>query len=159
MTTTQTFAPGDKVIKRTEKDVHNHGYVMDIPAMQQKPGYLAVLFNRQVWIKPENLIHFDEWVAKQGRRSVQQKVEPLKKYRVAGSFSYYADGDEEREKVKSIDVEVTASSAQEAQQKVLEQYDIIYGEEPSWLVGYPSVECLEHVYAGPKIVDYWTKAR
>lgn len=56
-----TFSPGDKVIKRNEKDPRNYGKVMDIPAIHQKPGRIAVYFQRQVWIKPENLLPFDEW--------------------------------------------------------------------------------------------------
>ncbi len=65
------FNPGDKVIKRAETDAKNHGEVMDIPSMQQKEGYTAVYFRRHVWIKPENLMHFDEWKAQ--RRSQTKK--------------------------------------------------------------------------------------
>jgi len=65
------FSPGDKVIKRTEKDAHNYGTVMDIPNAQQKPGYVAVYFQRHVWVKPENLMHFDEW-----KRQRRQAVTP-----------------------------------------------------------------------------------
>jgi hypothetical protein len=49
------FQPGDKVIHRREKDLRNYGKVMDIPPMQQKPGWIAVYFQRKVWCKPENL--------------------------------------------------------------------------------------------------------
>lgn len=49
------FQPGDKVVKKNEKDLRNYGEVMDIPPMQQKPDRIAVYFQRQVWIKPENL--------------------------------------------------------------------------------------------------------
>lgn len=66
-----TFNPGDKVIKRNETDPKNYGKVMDLPAIQMKPGYVAVYFKRHVWIKPENLMHFDEW--KQRRRHSQAK--------------------------------------------------------------------------------------
>ncbi len=55
------FNPGDKVIKKNETDAKNYGEVMDIPLVQQKEGYVAVYFRRHVWIKPENLMHFDEW--------------------------------------------------------------------------------------------------
>ena len=59
------FNPGDKVIKRSETDARNYGTVMDIPHMFAKPGYVAVYFQSQVWIKPENLLHFDVWQSKQ----------------------------------------------------------------------------------------------
>lgn len=49
------FQPGDKVVKKTEKDLRNYGEVMDIPSVCQKPDRIAVYFRRQVWIKPENL--------------------------------------------------------------------------------------------------------
>lgn len=55
------FNSGDKVIKKNETDPKNYGEVMDIPPIQQKEGYIAVYFKRHVWIKPENLLHFDEW--------------------------------------------------------------------------------------------------
>lgn len=63
------FHPGDKVIKRTETDPKNYGEVMDLPAIQLKEGYVAVYFRRHVWVKPANLMHFDEW--KQRRRQSQ----------------------------------------------------------------------------------------
>lgn len=61
-----TFSPGDKVIKRNETDPQAWGQVMDWMnrPMYQRPGYLAVYFKRQVWIKPENLLHYSEWLAK-----------------------------------------------------------------------------------------------
>jgi hypothetical protein len=62
------FNPGDKVIKRRENDYRNYGEVMDIPPMQQKDGYIAVYFQRKVWIKQENLMHFSEWNAKQEKK-------------------------------------------------------------------------------------------
>lgn len=148
-----TFSPGDKVIKRNEKDPSNYGEVMNLATVQQKPGRIAVYFQRQVWIKPENLIPFDRW------KPPVQSVELRKKYRVSGTFSYYVDGSED-EKHKTIDVTVIATSQEEAAETALEDHDThIYGEEPQWLVGYPSVECLEQVHTGPSIRDYWTGAK
>src|SRR5712692_10964566 len=54
-TMTPQFNPGDKVVKR--RGTQNVGTVMDIPAMEQKPGYVAVYFLRKVWVKPENIRH------------------------------------------------------------------------------------------------------
>lgn len=68
------FNPGDKVIKRNETDPKNYGEVMDLPAVQMKEGYIAVYFKRHVWIKPENLMHFDEW--KRRRQRAKRKEEP-----------------------------------------------------------------------------------
>jgi len=59
-----TFNTGDKVIKKSEKDASKYGRVMDVGYMFAKPGYVAVYFHRQVWIKPENLLHFDAWQSK-----------------------------------------------------------------------------------------------
>ncbi len=73
------FSAGDKVIKRTEKDAHNYGRVLDIPGPQRKPGYIAVYFQRQVWIKPENLMLFDEWKAKR-----KKAVTSIKNYWLQG---------------------------------------------------------------------------
>lgn len=83
---------------------------------------------------------------------------PMKKYRVSGKFSYFVDGGEE-EKLKSINVIVEAESKDKASEKALEAHDSNqFGEEPSWLFGYPTVEFIEDVYAGPTLRDYWTKA-
>ncbi len=65
------FNPGDKVIKRNETDPKNYGEVMDLPAIQMKEGYIAVYFKRHVWMKPENLMHIDEW--KKLRRTKAKK--------------------------------------------------------------------------------------
>ncbi len=73
------FSAGDKVIKRTEKDPGNWGQVLDIPATSRKPGHIAVYFQRQVWIKPENLMLFDEWKAKQ-----KKAVTSIKNYWLQG---------------------------------------------------------------------------
>lgn len=66
------FKPGDKVIKRNETDASKHGTVMERQnrPLFQKPGYLAVYFQRQVWIKPENLMHYDVWLAKRQKMEV-----------------------------------------------------------------------------------------
>jgi hypothetical protein len=82
---------------------------------------------------------------------------PMKKYRVAGTFSYFADGDEDDEKLKEIDTIEVASSKDEAAEKALEDYEHDL-QEPSWLFGYPTIEFLEDVYTGPSLRDYWTKA-
>jgi hypothetical protein len=58
------FNPGDKVIKRTEKDADKWGTVMNFVSAQRKPGYIAVMFQRHVWIKPENLMLLSDWKAK-----------------------------------------------------------------------------------------------
>lgn len=68
------FHAGDKVIKRSEKDASNYGEVMNIRPMFAKPGYIAVYFRRQVWIKSENLMHIDEWKKKQGMVAPQGSV-------------------------------------------------------------------------------------
>ena len=73
-----TFNPGDKVIKRTETDPKNYGEVMDLLPVQMKEGYVAVYFKRHVWIKPENLMHFDEW--KQQRRAPKPVPANLRQY-------------------------------------------------------------------------------
>lgn len=56
------FQPGDRVVKKQEKDLRNYGEVMDREntPMFQKPGYIAVYFKRQVWCKPENLCLLSE---------------------------------------------------------------------------------------------------
>jgi len=69
------FNPGDKVIKRNERIAVNYGHVLDIPPSERKPGYIAVYFQRQVWIKPENLMLFSTWKAQQN-----VKVKSLKNY-------------------------------------------------------------------------------
>lgn len=73
--TNTTFRPGDKVIKRREKDARNWGEVMDKEntPMFQKSGYLAVYFHRQVWIKPENLMRLDAWKKQQEQKQEQGK--------------------------------------------------------------------------------------
>jgi hypothetical protein len=63
------FKSGDKVIKKTETNPRNYGEVMDIHPMCMKPGYVAVYFRRQVWIKPENLMHYDIWTQKQHKET------------------------------------------------------------------------------------------
>lgn len=62
------FRPQDKVLKRTDKDTSNIGEVMDLAPSHMKPGHIAVYFQRKVWIKPENLIHLDEWKVKHPKK-------------------------------------------------------------------------------------------
>lgn len=71
----KSFNPGDKVIKRNEKDFRKWGKVMDREntPMFQKTGYIAVYFKRQVWIKPENIMHYSEWQAKHQPQSTSIK--------------------------------------------------------------------------------------
>ncbi len=72
----QMFNPGDKVIKRNERIAANYGHVMDVEARQRESGlHIAVYFQRQVWIKPENLMLFSTWKAQQN-----VKVKSLKNY-------------------------------------------------------------------------------
>lgn len=69
----EMFNTGEKVIKRNETDPQAYGEVMDrenTPAFQ-KPGYIAVYFNRMVWIKPENIMHYAEWQAKHNQPQPQ----------------------------------------------------------------------------------------
>lgn len=54
------FQPGDRVIHKKSKDIRDYGEVMDIPPNQQKPGWIAVYFQRKVWCKPENLRYLTE---------------------------------------------------------------------------------------------------
>jgi hypothetical protein len=79
-----TFSPGNKVIKKAEKDARNWGTVMDREnePMFQKPGYLAVYFKRQVWVKPENLMHYAEWEAQQ--KPQQSTRDSVKNYWTRG---------------------------------------------------------------------------
>lgn len=79
------FQPGDKVVKKGEKDLRNYGEVMDWQntPMFQKPGYIAVYFKRQVWIKPENLCLLSE---RQG------KEDKAKQYQQAGTLATYWTG-------------------------------------------------------------------
>lgn len=72
------FNPGDKVIKTDETDPNKYGHVMDIPPIQQKPGYVAVYFNRRVWIKQENIMLFDDWQEK--RRAIYKTAKSIKNY-------------------------------------------------------------------------------
>ena len=74
------FSPQDKVIKKAETDPRNYGYVMDIPLIQQKPGYVAVYFQRHVWVKSENLMHFDEWERKRNKKQQTTPQGSLKDY-------------------------------------------------------------------------------
>lgn len=74
------FQPGDKVLHRREKDLRNYGEVMDTPE-QQKPGWIAVYFQRKVWCKPENLQHLQDVVDRQQQR--KQPQQSLKDYWMA----------------------------------------------------------------------------
>lgn len=92
------------------------------------------------------------------------------KYRVRGTFSYIAychlfnvicdssEACEGHENVKTIDVQVQATTTEEASDIALEDYDHD-GAEPQWLFGYPSIECLGTVHEGPSIRDYWLRAK
>jgi len=89
---------------------------------------------------------------------MQAATQPMKKYHVSGTFSYFPDGATD-EKLKAIDTTVVALNVNQAGEKALEEYDVIEGEEPTWLFGYPTVDFLEDVYTGESIRDYWMKAR
>lgn len=68
-----SFQPGDMVLRRREKDQRNYGVVMDIPAMQQKPGWIAVYFQRKVWCKPENLCLLSEHQKQASQQAATQQ--------------------------------------------------------------------------------------
>jgi hypothetical protein len=64
------FLEGDKVIKKNETDASQFGHVLAY-SPNAKPGYIAVYFRRCVWIKPENLMHFEEWERKRQTGNAQ----------------------------------------------------------------------------------------
>jgi hypothetical protein len=147
------FRPGDEVLHRRAKDTSNIGEVMDLHSSEMKPGHLAVYFQRQVWIKPKNLIHLDEWKPKLPK----ERSKPMGEYRVTGTASYYVDGGDD-ENFKPINTLIVAASKEDAAEEALEENDSYqYGEELSWLVGYPTVELIKYVHVGPSLHDYWTK--
>lgn len=79
----------------------------------------------------------------------------MNKYRVIGCYSYFVDGGAE-EKFMSIGTTVVASSKDGAAAKALDERDTRqFGEEPSWLYGYPTVELLERLE--PTLAEYWSQ--